>query len=89
MDDMAMLEREFYRNARGSKPTDQDAWQLVFDDKLKRLFVRHELQSAGQTGVREYTIDDFVAGHGVAADALVALLFNRAQTRSHVSVREA
>jgi hypothetical protein len=70
MDRMATLEREFYRNARGSKPTDQDAWQLVFDNKLKRLFVRHEWQAVGQAGNREYTVDEFLAGHGVAADAL-------------------
>jgi hypothetical protein len=81
MDRMAILEREFYRMARGARPTDQDAWRLVCDDKLKRLFVRHEWQSGAETGVREYTIDDFVAGHGVAADALIALLFNRARTR--------
>jgi hypothetical protein len=81
---MATLEREFYRNARGAKPTDQDAWRLMFDDKLKRLFIRHESQSGGQPGVREYTIDEFIAGHGVAADTLIALLFNRARTRINV-----
>jgi hypothetical protein len=64
MDRMAILEREFYRMARGAKPTDQDAWRLVCDDKLMRLFVRHEWQSGGETGVREYAIDEFVAGHG-------------------------
>jgi hypothetical protein len=84
MDRMAILEREFYRMARGAKPTDQDAWRLVCDDKLMRLFVRHEWQSGGETGVREYAIDEFVAGHGVAADALIAMMFNRARTRIHV-----
>jgi hypothetical protein len=84
MDRMAILEREFYRNARGAKPTDRDAWRLMFDDKLKRLFIWHELQAAGQSGTREYAIDEFVAGQGVAADALIARVFNRARTRINV-----
>jgi hypothetical protein len=77
MDQMATLEREFYYNARGPKPTDEDVWRLVYDQKLRRLFVRHEWQATGHNGVREYTIDEFVAEHGVAADALVELLFER------------
>jgi hypothetical protein len=72
---MSTLEREFYRNARGAKPTDQDAWHLIYDDKVRRLFVRHEWQAGGQAGNREYTVEDFLAGQGVAADALVDLLF--------------
>jgi hypothetical protein len=74
---MATLEREFYRNARGQRPTDEDAWRLIYDQKIRRLFVRHEWQAAGQAGAREYAIDEFAAAHGVAADALVELLFTR------------
>jgi hypothetical protein len=85
---MATLEREFYRNARGAKPTDQDAWTLVFDDLLKRLFVRHEWQAGGQSGVREYGLEEFLAQHGVAADALIALMFERGRRRRWAATRE-
>jgi len=83
---MSTLEREFYRNARGAKPTDQDAWQLVYDQKTRRLFVRHEWQG-GNSGAKEYTLDEFVATQGVAADALVELMFKRSRVFADEPVR--
>lgn len=73
-----MLEREFFRSARGPAPADVDAWRLVFDRSTKRLAVRHEWQATGHAGVADYTVDEFVAQDGAAAMALLALLFDRA-----------
>lgn len=84
---MATLEREFYRNARGAKPTDQDAWQLIYDQKLRRLFVRHEWQAGGNNGAKEYTLEEFVATQGVAADALVELMFKRSRVFADEPIR--
>jgi hypothetical protein len=77
MELMAMLEREFYRSARGPAPADEDVWRLVFDQNTKRLFVRHEWQSTGHAGVEDYTVDEFLTRQGAAADALLTLLFDR------------
>jgi hypothetical protein len=74
---MATLEREFYRSARGPAPADEDVWRLAFDQDAKRLVVRHEWQATGHAGVDDYTVDEFLAQHEAAADALLALLFDR------------
>jgi hypothetical protein len=78
MERMAMLEREFYRSARGPAPGDEDAWCLVFDRTTKRLLVRHEWRATGHAGVYDCAVDEFLTQHGAAADALLALLFDRA-----------
>jgi len=75
---MAILEREFYRSARGPAPADADFWRLVFDEAAKHLLVRHEWRTARHTGVDEFTVDEFLAQDSAARDALVDLLFDRA-----------
>jgi hypothetical protein len=74
---MAILEREFYRNARGPAPADEDTWQLVFDQNAQRLFVRHEWHTARHAGVDEFALDEFLTERGAAPEALLALLFDR------------
>jgi hypothetical protein len=74
---MAILEREFYRNARGPTPADEDTWQLVFDQDVKRLFVRHAWHATRHAGVDEFTLDEFLIQQGAAVEALLALLFDR------------
>jgi hypothetical protein len=82
-----MLEREFYRSARGPTPAHDDVWRLVFDRNASRLVVRHEWQATGHAGVDDHTVgyaggvddyavDEFLAQRGAAADALLALLFD-------------
>jgi hypothetical protein len=78
MEHMAMLEREFYRSARGPAPADEDVWRLVFDRNARRLAVRHEWQATGHAGVDHHAVDEFLVQHDAAADALLALLFERA-----------
>jgi hypothetical protein len=73
---MAILEREFYRTARGPTPSDYDAWRLVFDPETARLVVRHEWETTGHTGVDDFTLAEFVAQEGAARDALIKLLFD-------------
>jgi hypothetical protein len=74
---MAILEREFYRSARGPAPADEDTWQLVFDQNAKRLFVRHQWHAARHAGTDEFTLDEFLIQRGAAPEALLALLFDR------------
>ncbi len=74
---MAILEREFYRSARGPAPADEDAWRLVFDQNAERLFVRHEWHATGHAGVDEFTVAVFLTQRGAAPEALLALLFDR------------
>jgi hypothetical protein len=71
-----MLEREFYRSARGPAPAHEDIWRLVFDRNANRLVIRHEWQTVGYAGVEDRTVDEFLAQNG-AANALLALLFDR------------
>jgi hypothetical protein len=75
---MAILEREFYRSARGPTPADEDAWRLVFDQEAERLCVRHEWHAPGHVGVDEFTVEEFLTQGGAAPEALLALLFDRA-----------
>jgi len=74
---MAIIEREFYRSARGPAPTDEDTWRLVFDSRAMRLVVRHQWETAGHTGVDEFEISDFLARGGAAPEALIEILFGR------------
>jgi hypothetical protein len=74
---MATIEREFYRSARGPAPTDEDAWRLVFDRRMRRLLVRHEWDAAGHNGVNEFEIAEFLAQDGAAAAELIKILFGR------------
>jgi hypothetical protein len=72
---MAVIQREFYRTARGPSPGDEDWWELVFDGGIGRLLVRHEWQAAGYIGIDEFEISEFLEQKGAAQTALVASLF--------------
>ena len=70
-----MMQREFYRSARGPAPGDEDVWSLVFDPASRQLVVRHVWESARHSGVDEFDLDGFLAEPGAAQDALIATLF--------------
>jgi hypothetical protein len=72
---MTEIQREFYRNARGPAPTDEDSWCLVFDGESKRVFVRHEWQSSRHSGVEDLELDEFLKQAGAAPAALIEMLF--------------
>jgi hypothetical protein len=77
---MAMLEREFYRGARGPAPTDSDSFRLVLDETGKHLLVRHEWRTTRHSGTNDFTLADFLGQEGSARDALIELLFETAPT---------
>jgi hypothetical protein len=72
---MAVVQREFYRSARGPSPADEDWWVLVFDGRIRRLFVRHQWQATGHAGIDEFEIAEFLAQKGAAQTALIDSLF--------------
>ena len=72
---MGVMEREFYRSARGPAPRDEDTWSLVFDTSKARLLVRHEWESTGHSGVAEFKIDEFLSQEGAAQATLIDILF--------------
>ena len=72
---MTVIQREFYRSARGPAPGDEDSWCLVFDDEDKRLFVRHEWESARHSGVEDVEIGEFLQQAGAPQAALMEMLF--------------
>jgi hypothetical protein len=72
---MAVIQREFYRSARGPAPGDEDSWSLIFDGETKRLFVRHEWQTTRHSGVDEFEVAAFLQQAGAAQTALIDSLF--------------
>jgi hypothetical protein len=66
---MTTLEREFYRSKRGPAPSDEDIWRLAFDRGRRRLLVRHEWRPTRHSGIREFTVDEFLAQGGAALEA--------------------
>ncbi len=72
---MTVIQREFYRSARGPAPTDEDFWHLVFDHETKRLFIRHEWETTGHSGVDEFEISEFLGQRDAAQAALIDMLF--------------
>lgn len=72
---MATIQREFWRSARGPGPADEDVWRLVYVIESKRLFVRHEWQATGHSGVDELDIAEFLEQEGAAQAALIDDLF--------------
>ena len=71
---MAFIEREFYR-ARGPAPADEDVWLLVFDSEVRELFVRHDWQLRGNSGVEAFDVDEFLQEDGAPQYALIYALF--------------
>jgi hypothetical protein len=82
-DFMTILEREFFRSARGPAPADVDVWRLVLDEKAANLLVRHEWRTARHWGVDDFTIAEFLLSEGPARDALLAVLFGPAESRQN------
>jgi hypothetical protein len=74
---MTVIQREFYRSARGPAPTDEDIWSLIFDTASARLAVRHEWTSTGHSGVDEYEISEFLAQEGAERTAFLGILFGK------------
>lgn len=83
---MAILEREFYRSARGPAPDDIDIWRLVFDEKETSLLVRHEWQTERHSGVDDFTIAEFLLSESAAREALLAVLFGPSETRRNTQI---
>ena len=71
-----MVQREFYRSARGPTPADEDVWCLVFEPGTPRLLVRHEWTATGHNGFDEFEVAEFLARESAAQGALIAALFN-------------
>jgi hypothetical protein len=83
---MTILEREFYRSARGPAPEDIDVWRLVLDQTGANLLIRHEWRTARHSGVDDFTITEFLLSEGDARDALLAVLFGPAETGRNVQM---
>jgi hypothetical protein len=81
---MAVIQRGFYRSARGPQPGDEDWWVLIFDGVTGRIFVRYEWQAAGHCGIDEFEIAEFLEQKGAAQTALIDNLF-----RLHADARTA
>jgi ribonuclease HI len=79
---MTVIQREFYRSARGPAPTDEDVWSLIFDAASAQLTVRHEWMATGHSGVDEYEIAEFLAQEGAARTALIETLFGEVAVRA-------
>jgi hypothetical protein len=72
---MQIVQREFYRSARGPTSKDEDVWYLAFDSGTKRLVVRHEWDASRHNGVDEFNIAEFLAQEGAPQTALIDELF--------------
>ena len=72
---MQIVQREFYRSARGPTPKDEDVWSLIFDSDTRRLVVRHERETRGHSGFDGFNIDEFLAQEGAEQTALIDELF--------------
>lgn len=70
-----MIRREFYQCWRGPGPTDRDSWSLVFDEKDRRLLVRHEWQTSGHSGFDDFEVAEFLRQSGDEQTALIDSLF--------------
>jgi len=76
---MQIVQREFYRSARGPTPKDEDVWHMVFDCGTKTLVVRHEWETSSHSGVDEFHLDEFLAQEGAPQTALIDELFHRVE----------
>lgn len=73
----AIIQREFYRSARGPTSADEDVWRLVLDQSAMLLLVRHEWEAIGHSGADEFEVAEFLAQEGAAQTALIDVLFGR------------
>jgi hypothetical protein len=83
---MAILEREFYRSARGPAPDDVDIWRLVFDEANAALAVRHEWRTERHSGVDDFTVAEFLLQPAAAREALLTALFGPAESRQNTEI---
>ena len=83
---MAILEREFFRSARGPAPADVDIWRLILDEKGANLSVRHEWRTERHSGTDDFTVGEFLLLEGAARDALLAALFPPAESRQNAKI---
>jgi len=83
---MAILEREFYRSARGPAPDDVDVWRLMFDAEGAQLVVRHEWQTDRHSGIDDFTVAEFLLLDGAARDALLGVLFGPAESSRNAEI---
>lgn len=74
---MKSLDREFYRSARGPLPGDEDIWRLVFDESETRLIVRRVWRTSRDSGVNDFSVDEFLSQRSAATEALIAVLFEK------------
>jgi hypothetical protein len=86
IEDSKILEREFYRSARGPAPDDIDIWRLVFDETNAALAVRHEWLSERHSGVDDFTIAEFLLQPGAARDALLTVLFGPTESSQNAEI---
>jgi len=82
----AILEREFFRSARGPAPADIDIWRLILDEKGATLLVRHEWRTERHSGADDFTVAEFLLLEGAARDALLAALFPTAESRQNSKI---
>jgi hypothetical protein len=83
---MTILEREFYRSARGPAATDVDVWRLVFDAVGAQLVVRHEWQTERHSGIDDFTLPEFLLLDAPARDALLEVLFGGAENSRNAEI---
>jgi len=53
---MQIVQREFYRSARGPTPKDEDVWSLIFDSDTRRLVVRMNGRRGAIVGLTSSTL---------------------------------
>lgn len=82
----AILEREFFRSARGPAPSDVDIWLLILDERGANLIVRHEWRTERHSGIDDFSVPEFLLLKGAARDALVGVLFGPAESRQNTEI---
>jgi hypothetical protein len=83
---MAILEREFFRSARGPAPADVDIWRLILDQTGANLLVRHEWRTERHSGIDDFSIAEFLLLEGAARDVLLGVLFPPAEGRQNAEI---
>ena len=83
---MPILEREFFRSARGPAPADVDIWRLILDETGANLLVRHEWRTERHSGIDDFSVAEFLLLEGTAREALLSLLFGLAESRQNAEM---